>query len=106
MSEATTAELEKRTRALVGECIQRLIAERRLTVEEAPKAIARAVADLSFLEELKMRPVLAPIGKAEPLIMSASAEPRRFNGKPSLPCAPVGGIDAAPPGADVPAPGL
>lgn len=48
--------------------IKRLVGERRMTEAEVPKALARAIADESFLAELALRPQ-APIGIAAPILM-------------------------------------
>jgi len=54
-SDPLESRLEAETREFVERQIARLISERRLTPEEAPKAFARALADLSYLDELRLR---------------------------------------------------
>ena len=52
--------------ARVNATIQSMVQEHRLTAEEAPKAIARACADETYLDELALRPRYtgAPFGVA------------------------------------------
>ena len=55
------AELSTLRTARINSAIALLVQEHRLTPQEAPKAIARATADESYIHELLMRPVyIAP----------------------------------------------
>ncbi len=106
--EARVKQLEAEHAAYIGECIQGLVRERKLLPTEAPRALARALADESYITELRLRqtipepePVRPPITIAkppglprgvcsidlhfprpalpEPVICDASAEDHAFN---------------------------
>src|ERR1043166_5356055 len=49
-------QLEQQARNGVSTIVDQLVSECRLTAAEAPKAIARAVADPTYLDELRARP--------------------------------------------------
>ncbi len=55
-----TARLETERRSRIEAVINSLVSECRLAAAEAPKAIVRATADESYLEELKVRPQILP----------------------------------------------
>ena len=54
------AELAALRTARIESAIATLVQEHRLTPQEAPKAIARATADESYLIELQLRPAFLP----------------------------------------------
>ena len=62
--EAKIARLEAQLSAMraarINSTVALLVQEHRLTPEEAPRAIARATADDSYLIELQMRPSFVP----------------------------------------------
>jgi ATP-dependent protease ClpP protease subunit len=68
--ENITAQLEKERKTRITATVNAMVGECRLTAAEAPKAIARAIADESYMDELRARPQALP--GAAPLDASVS----------------------------------
>lgn len=68
--ENITAQLENERKTRITATVNAMVGECRLTAAEAPKAITRAIADESYLDELRARPQALP--GAAPLNASVS----------------------------------